>query len=63
MNIVIFKDINTEMLGIEINQKTVFSGKYQDFNAPKDIEKLLHEIQTADFSVKVSIIKASIEVE
>lgn len=63
MNIVIFKDVNTEMMGIEVNQKTVFYGNYWDFSEPKELEKLLQEIQKADPSVKVNIIKATIEDE
>ena len=63
MNIVIFKDSNREMMSVEVNQKTVFYGNYWDFSAPKDLENLLHEIQKAETSVRVNIIKATIENE
>jgi len=63
MNIVIFKDSVTEMIGIEVNQKTVFYGNYWDFTAPNNLEKLLLEIQKANPEIKVTVCKASIENE
>lgn len=61
MNIVLFKDPNSEMLGIEINQETVFYGNYWDFSAPADLEKLLHKIQKINPDVKVTTIIATID--
>lgn len=63
MNIVIFKDANTEMMGIEVNQKTVFCGKYVDFSAPNDLVNLLFEIQKVGFDVVVNVCKATIEIQ
>ena len=63
MNVVIFKDSNTEMMGIEVNQKTVFYGNYWDFSVPNDLEKLLFAIQKDNIDVVVSVCKATIEDE
>lgn len=63
MNVVIFKDSNTEMIGIEVNQKTVFFGNYWDFSVPNDLEKLLFAIQKDSIDVVFNVCKATIEDE
>jgi hypothetical protein len=63
MNVVVFKDSNTEMMGIEVNQKTVFYGNYWDFSVPNDLEKLLLEIQKVNPDIKVTVCKACMEDE
>lgn len=60
MDIVIFKDNDSEMMGIEINQKTAFYGNYWDFNV-LSLEKLLLDIEKLSSDVKVTICKATIE--
>lgn len=62
MNIVIFKDNDSEMMGIEINQKTAFYGNYWDFNVTC-LEKLLRDIQKVCPDVKVTVCKATIEAD
>lgn len=61
MNIVLYKDFETEMLSIDVNQKNVFYGNFWDFSAPKDLEELLTAISLADPSIKVTQLKATIE--
>ena len=63
MNVVIFKDSNTEMMSIEVNQKSVFYGNYWDFSVPQDLEKLLFEIQKKSVDVVVTTCKATIDGE
>jgi hypothetical protein len=60
VNIVIFKDNDSEMMGIEINQKSAFYGNYWDFNVTS-LEKLLRDIQKANPDIKVTVCKATIE--
>lgn len=48
MNIVLYKDLNTEMLAIEVDQETVFYGNFWDFKAPSDLQSLLEAISKAD---------------
>jgi hypothetical protein len=57
MNIIISKDSGSEILVIEVNQKAIFYGNYWDFSVPKDLEKLLMEIEKVNSEVNVTIVK------
>lgn len=61
MNIVVSKDSDSEMLAIEVNQKAIFYGNYWDFSVPKDLEKLLIEIEKVNSEVNVTIVKRTID--